>query len=71
MPFVKLKLMGAGVRVAACAIIIGAAALSSSVVGAQLAPAQIEAWKNWSYALALQAATWGWPARDHVRPAPQ
>ena len=60
MPLVKMTLRGAAATVAACAI-IGSAGLCPSPAGAQvnLAPEQIEAWKNWSYSLALQAATWG------------
>jgi hypothetical protein len=62
MPLVKMTLRGAAAMVAACAI-IGAGGLVPNPAAAQvkLAPEQIEAWKNWSYSLALQAATWGGP----------
>jgi DNA sulfur modification protein DndE len=63
MPWIKLNRRGVGGVVAACAIVIVAAYLSLGPAGAQdkLAPGQIQAWKNWTYSLALQAATWGGP----------
>ncbi len=64
MHFINVRVRSAvSARLAACAIIIGALGLSPSPVDAEvkLAPEQIQAWKNWTYSLALQAATWGAP----------
>lgn len=63
MPLARLKVGGASVMAAVCAIVIGVATLSHSPAGAQvkLPPAQIQSAKDWTYSLALQAATWGGP----------
>ena len=62
MSSIKMTVRVAGAMLAACAIIGGIGVVPNPAAAeVKLAPEQIDAWKNWSYSLALQAATWGGP----------